>query len=53
MKLMNKSNGQKGAASLAYIALGILITIGSIYMINRYQDRNHNITIHVPKVEVR
>lgn len=53
MNHSRKSKDRKGAASLTYIALGILITLGAIYAINHYQDRNHDITIHVPKVEVR
>jgi hypothetical protein len=53
MNSMNKMKDQKGAASLFYIALGVLMTVGVIYAMNHYQGRHHDITIKLPKVEVR
>jgi hypothetical protein len=52
MKAMNKLKDQKGGA-IFYVALGVLITVGAIYALNHYQGRHHDITVKLPKVEVR
>jgi hypothetical protein len=53
MNLRDKNNGLKGAAGLFYIAIGISATIGALDAIHLHQDRSPDITIHMPKVEVR
>lgn len=52
MKLISKSHGQKGETSLMYIVVAVLIVAGVIYAVKYYQDRNRDIVIHVPHVEV-
>ena len=52
MNLMKKINGQKGEANMLYVVVAILIVVGVFYALKHYQDRNHDIVIHVPHVEV-
>jgi hypothetical protein len=50
---MEKRYSQKDSSSLLYIFVGIALTIGAIYALQHFEGRNRDITIHVPKVEVR
>ena len=53
MRLISEKNGQRGEAGMMFVLVAVVITIGIYYGIQHYQDRNHDITIHVPHVEVR
>lgn len=50
---MEKSNNQKGEAKIYYVVLGILLAIGVFFAVKNYQDHRNDITIHLPKVDVR
>ena len=52
MKLANKSNAQKGQTGLLTILVVVGLGVGIFYLINHYKNRNNDIVIHVPKVEV-
>ncbi len=43
---------KKGEGNFYYIATGILVAFLILAGIKYYQDRNNDITIHVPHVEV-
>jgi len=51
MKLMVKSNNQKGVSNMYFVVVGVLITVGVFFAIKYFQDRNNDITIHLPKIE--
>jgi len=48
MDPMNK----KGEGNLYYIVVGALLAIGILYSIKYYHDRDNDITVHIPHVEV-
>ena len=50
MNLKNKN--QKGETNTYYIFLGVLLTIGLLFAVKYFHDRNNDIDIHVPRVEV-
>lgn len=52
MNLISKTNAQKGETNMGYIVVGILIAIGVFFAIKYFHDRNNDITIHMPKIEV-
>ena len=52
MKHNPKSKTKKGAAPLAYILAGVVITIGILFALWTYQQRNHDVVVHVPTVDV-
>jgi len=51
MKLIGGKISQKGETNFLYVVLGVFLAIGAIVAVKYYQDREHNITIHVPTVE--
>ena len=52
MKFMGRYGDQKGEAKLVYILTGIGLTIAVIFLIQYYQDHNHDVVVHVPQVVV-
>jgi hypothetical protein len=52
MKHNPKAKTKKGAAPLAYVLVGVVITVGILLAIWTFQQRNHDITVHVPTVDV-
>ena len=51
MKFKDNKINQKGETNFLYVVLGVLLTLVVIVGIKYYQDRDHNITIHVPTVD--
>jgi hypothetical protein len=52
MKLMGKNTGSKGGGNLYSIVVGALVVIAILAAIKYFHDRDNDITIHLPKVEV-
>ena len=52
MKFMVKINGQKGESTTYYVVLGFLIAVGLFVVVKYFHDRDNDITVHLPKVEV-
>jgi hypothetical protein len=52
MNLMKKVKSQKGQTNVGYVLVGVVITVCVLFAIKYYQDRNHDVTIHVPQIEV-
>ena len=52
MKSTGKKFGQKGALNLTSIVAGVLIVIAILAAVKYFHDRDNDITIHLPKVEV-
>ena len=49
---MNKSKQQKGDMDLSSILMVMVIAVGIYFTIQYFKNRNNDIVIHVPKVEV-
>jgi hypothetical protein len=52
MKLMDKGNSQKGQTGLMTILVVVGLGVGVFFLIKHYKNRNNDIVIHIPKVEV-
>jgi len=52
MKFTGGYRGQKGEAKFVYILLGVTLTIAVIFLVHYFQDRNQDVVVHVPHVEV-
>jgi hypothetical protein len=52
MKLLGKSNGQKGEATTYYVVLGFLIAVGVFAAVKYFHDRDNDINVHLPRIEV-
>jgi low temperature requirement protein LtrA len=52
MGLTDKINGQKGESTTYYVVLGFLIAVGLFVAVKYFHDRDNDITVHLPKVEV-
>jgi hypothetical protein len=53
MNSKGKKAGQKGAGNLYYIVMGAVIVLVGLSAVKYFHDRDNDITIHIPKVEVR
>lgn len=53
MKFTRTSRVQRGGAKLVSLLVWALIAIGVLFAVKYFQDRNNDITIRLPKVEVR
>ena len=52
MKITNRNNSQKGGTNIGFVLMGIAITLVVMFAITHFKDRNNDITIHLPKIEV-
>jgi hypothetical protein len=52
MRFSRKFIGQKGQSNLAYILIGVALTIGVIFLLEYIHHENGDIEIHAPHVEV-
>ena len=52
MKRLNQTHAQKGEAKLTYILVGIALTIGVIFLIETWQDHDHDLHFHAPVITV-
>ncbi|HTC21857.1 MAG TPA: hypothetical protein VK859_13460 [bacterium] len=52
MKISGKSSNQKGESTTYYVVLGFLIAVGLFVTVKYFHDRDNDITVHLPKVEV-
>jgi hypothetical protein len=46
------SKNQKGQTTTYAVVIGFLIAVGLFVMVKYFHDRDNDITIHLPKVEV-
>lgn len=53
MNITGTSPAPKGGAKLVPILAWVLIAAGVLFAVKYFQDRNNDITIRLPKVEVR
>lgn len=44
--------GKKGESNLYYIAMGVLVTFLILAGVKYFHDRDNDVTIHLPHVEV-
>ncbi len=52
MEHMDNNGNQNGGSQIYYVIVGILIAIGIFFAVKDYHDRNGDVTIHIPRVEV-
>ncbi len=52
MSIFRKKNSEKGETNSYYIIVGVLLTICVIAAAKYFHDRNNDVEIHVPHVEV-
>ncbi len=52
MKLFEKNNSQKGEATTYYVVLGFLIAVGVFVAVKYFHDRDNDVTVHLPRIEV-
>jgi hypothetical protein len=52
VNLLQKQSNQKGQTSFFYVILALALVVLAYYAIKHFKDKNNNITIHIPKVEV-
>ena len=52
MSLMGKNKGPKGGGNLSSVVAGALVVIAILAAIKYFHDRDNDITIHLPQVEV-
>ena len=52
MELLKKNNGQKAQTGFLTIVIVLALAVGVFFVVKHYKDKNNNITIHIPKVEV-
>jgi hypothetical protein len=53
MNSRGKKDDQKGAGNLYYILMGAVIILVGLAVVNYFHDRDNDVTIHLPKVEIR
>lgn len=53
MKLIGKSSAQKGQSGIVSVLVVIAIGFGVYFVVNHYKNRNNDIVIHVPQIQVR
>lgn len=50
MRLLNQNNAQKGEANWTYILVGVALTIGVIFLIETWQNHDHD--FHAPVITI-
>lgn len=52
MKLTHQTINQKGQTNMYYVVVGIVITLGVLFAVKYFHDRDNDIVIHPPHIEV-
>jgi hypothetical protein len=52
MKRLGKKEGQKGEATTYYVVMGFLIAVGVFAAVKYFHDRDNDINVHLPRIEV-